>query len=57
MNQKTCQICGDTYIVSKFNKEDPKLYVCQYCDDKYRITDGGNKRGRKNRKKNNNNRA
>lgn len=52
--QKTCQICGDTYFVSRLNKEDPNLYVCQYCDEKYRISDRGNKRGRKNRKKNNN---
>ena len=55
--QKTCQICGDTYFVSRINKDDPNLYVCQYCDEKYHISDRGKKRGRKNRKKNNDNRA
>ena len=51
--QKTCPICGDSYFVSKLNKDEPNLYVCQYCDEEYHITERGNRRGRKNGKKNN----
>lgn len=48
---KTCQICGEDFYVSKFNKDEPHLYVCKSCDEEYHISIRGNKRGKRNKNK------
>lgn len=48
--QKTCQICGMDFYVSKFNKDAPNLYVCEDCDKEYHISERW-KRGEKRKHK------
>jgi len=49
--KKQCQICEREFYVSKFNRDEPHLYVCEDCDEEYHISERWNKHGKKRKHK------
>lgn len=49
--KKVCQICEQEFYVSKFNKDEPHLYVCEDCDRAYHINERWRKNGEKSKHK------